>query len=496
MKLSPLFLMGLVAAAAAEAPRTATYSPEQQRSAAALVDGYVSVADTNAFPPPSATPMVAKAVRLPPPRPRVVAPAATYSATAGAPNTPAPVTPIAAYVPKAVAAPVKASYTADNVPPPVMEPVPADVNITVPPTSMMMAALPNVVAPEMEGQAVSQAPVPLPPPRMMASAEARPAYQPSYQPTYQPVQGTAYTPPSPQSSYYAAGIPPMPEARAGECYALVRVPEQFRAVERDYEVRPATERLEAVPARFENATETYVAQEAYEKLEIIPATFKTLTERVELTPPSVRYTTTEAVFENVSEQVIEQPARMVWKRGVIGGGVATRIDENTGEIMCLVEEPAKMKTITRRVLKAPPMSQEVPVPAAYSTVTRRVIDRPAEVRRVLVPEQRATVQIRRQVEPARLNRVVVPGQSAKYTVRELVTPARLEWRSILCQTNTTPDMIRRVQSALRQAGYNPGAENGSLNSMTMAALNKYQRDKGLPEDRFLNIETVRALGIY
>ena len=163
--------------------------------------------------------------------------------------------------------------------------------------------------------------------------------------------------------------------------------------------------------------------------------------------------------------------------------------------MCLVEEPAIYKTVSRRVLKAPAEAREVPVPAQYSTVTRRVIDRPAEVRRVVVPEQVATRTVRKLVEPGGVRRIPIPAQTGSTTVRELVEPARLEWRSVLCETNMTQQNIQRVQEALAREGYNPGPIDGRLNGQTLAALNQYQRARSLPEDRYLNMDTVRALGI-
>lgn len=290
----------------------------------------------------------------------------------------------------------------------------------------------------------------------------------------------------------STAIPAMPDARPGECFALVKVPEQFRSYQKEYELRSASERIETIPPRYETFTEQYVVQEAFERLETIPATFRTVTEQVEVAPPSSRFVSTEPVYENVTEQVLEQPARTVWKRG---NGPIQRIDNATGEIMCLVEEPAVYKSVSRRVLKAPAEAREVPVPGQYSTISRRVIDRPAEVRRVVVPEQLATRTLRRLAEPGAVRRVPIPAQTASTTVRELVSPARLEWRSVLCQTNMTPENIRRVQDALLREGYNPGPADGRLTVATINALNAYQRARNLPEDRYMNMETVQALGV-
>lgn len=287
-------------------------------------------------------------------------------------------------------------------------------------------------------------------------------------------------------------IPAMPDARPGECFALVQVPERFASYEREFEARAASERIETTPPRYENVTEQYVVQEAYERVEVIPAQFRTVTEQVEVAAPSSQYVASEPVYETITERVLETPARSVWKPG---RGPVERIDNATGEIMCLVEEPAVYRNVTRRVLKAPAEAREVPVPGQYQLVSRRVLERPAEVRRVVVPEQIGTRTVRRMVQPGGVQRIAIPAQMAKTTVRELVQPASLEWRSVLCETNMTPETIRRVQAALAREGYNPGPMDGRLNRSTLAALNQYQRARKLPEDQYLNLQTMRSLGV-
>ncbi len=329
----------------------------------------------------------------------------------------------------------------------------------------------------------------------------QPALVPAVQTSAIPVQNVVMTdsPGFAQTDYYRgdysqnATIPPMPtSARPGECYALVRSPEQYRNVSRDYVARPGYDQVQVTPARYESQVQTYVSSEAYEKLEIVPATFRTVNEQVEISPPSVRYATSEPIYETVSERILEVPARQTWKRG---RGPVERVDNSTGEIMCLVEEPAVYKTVTRKVLKQQPQVREVQVPGEYRTVTRRVIDQPAQVRRVMVPEQRANMTVQRLVAPASYNTVRVPDQMSTLTVRELAAPATLEWRPVLCETNMTENNVTRVQRALKSAGYDPGPIDGKAGKKTMDALNEYQRAKGLPEDRYLNLQTLQSLGV-
>lgn len=292
--------------------------------------------------------------------------------------------------------------------------------------------------------------------------------------------------------HYDQGIPPMPQASPGECYALVRKPEQYRDVQQQYVARPASERVEVVPARYQTLTESVITQESHERLEVVPPTFRTVVEQVEVRPPSVRYVNTEPQYETVTERVMERPARQVWRPG---RGPVERLDHATGQILCLVEEPAVYKTITRRVLSRPAEVREVQIPGEYRSVTRRVLDQPAQVRRVSVPAQTSNMPVQRLVEPARVNRVPVPEQMSSVTVRELVAPSSLEWRPVICETNMTPGLVQRVQQALKSQGFDPGPIDGVMGPRTVRALNGFQRARGLPVDSYLNVPSVQALGL-
>lgn len=177
-----------------------------------------------------------------------------------------------------------------------------------------------------------------------------------------------------------AGLPPLPAgARSGQCYALVRIP----------------------------------------------------------AAPTTRYVASEPVYQSVTERVQLQPARQVWKPG---RGAAERIDHATGQIMCLVEEPAQYQTVTRQVVKQQPQMREIVVPAPAGSGT-------------------------------------------------------LEWRPVLCETNSTARLAQRVQVALKRQGYDPGPIDGRIGARTIAAMNRFQRARSLRQDNQINYETVQALGV-
>ena len=80
----------------------------------------------------------------------------------------------------------------------------------------------------------------------------------------------------------------------------------------------------------------------------------------------------------------------------------------------------------------------------------------------------------------------IPIAEKYETVTKLVmsSEGKMEWREILCETNTTPTRISLLQQALKKTGYNPGPIDGIVSSQTIATVNAFQKDKGL---RWINI---------
>lgn len=58
---------------------------------------------------------------------------------------------------------------------------------------------------------------------------------------------------------------------------------------------------------------------------------------------------------------------------------------------------------------------------------------------------------------------------------------------------SSPEMIRRAQTALNQEGYYEGEIDGSLNPRTVSALKTYQRENNLTESGTLDAETAKSL---
>lgn len=287
----------------------------------------------------------------------------------------------------------------------------------------------------------------------------------------------------------AANLPP--NAKPGECYARVLIPARYQAATERVLVEPESQRMETIPAQYQSGSERVLVREQSERVEVIPATYRTVTERVLVQPEQEVLTPVPPTYRTVTERILVKQGFTTWKKG---RGPIERLDQATGEIMCLVEVPPEYRTVTKRVIERPASSTRSVSPAVYRTVTRQVVDRPASTRRIAIPAQYDTVKVRKMVQPPSQRAIPIPARYETITKRMKVGQERLEWRSILCETNTTPDIISEIQRALRTAGFNPGRIDGRYGRQTKEAVSRYQRSKGLPSGG-LTMNTLRSLGV-
>jgi len=313
-----------------------------------------------------------------------------------------------------------------------------------------------------------------------------------------------------------------------------------------------------VPATYEYENQTVLVKGAYETVSVSKPEYRMVEKQVLVKEASKVLRTVPAQYSTETEQLVDVAAHTIWKKGT---GPIQKIDEATGEIMCLVEVPATYKTVSRRVLASPAMTKEVDVPAVYKTVqvrelvsgaqeirnevpaaydtvkvkkqvsdvafvwhevhnkehpaatrtgnkicltetadvyetvTSTVVDTAASSHRVEIPAVYKTVEVSKLASQAQEVREEIPAEYNTVVSQELEAEGFMEWRSILCKTNMTASTVADIQRALMAREYNPGAVDGVIGMDTIGAMNAFQRDNSLPVDKYINMETVKALGV-
>lgn len=214
-----------------------------------------------------------------------------------------------------------------------------------------------------------------------------------------------------------------PNAAPGECYSRTYIPPKYETVKEKVLKKPAAEKIELIPAKY----------------------------------------------EWVTEKVLLKPAHTVWKKG---RGPVEKVSDSTGEIMCLVDVPAKYKTVKKRVMVEPPTTKDIEIPAEYKKV-----------------------KVRKLVEPPRTKVIPIPAEYETVTKKTKISGGNLEWRRILCETNVSPVVVKQLQRSLIKEGYyKPGKIDGIIGWRTINAYKSYQKKNNLATGS-LTYETLEKLGV-
>lgn len=290
--------------------------------------------------------------------------------------------------------------------------------------------------------------------------------------------GTGDLPPNynPNACYARVFIPPRVEARPNEvvvqdAYDVIRIEQPtYRLVEREIVVRPA-----------------------YERLEYEPPVFETRVQEVVIEPEKIVYEVVPAKFADEEQAVLIRERYETWDASC--GRVSTPIAGATGEVLCRKVVPPHYKKIGRRVLVEQARVVQKRIPPKTKPIKIEVEVRPKQERRVQVPAKTVTIAVQELATPFRELRDRIPAETANIPVEVKVQEGRIEWREVLCDSNLTDrDLVRSVQRALRQRGFNAGPIDGVVGRRTRAALASFQEAQGLPQSGF-TLETLSALGL-
>lgn len=318
----------------------------------------------------------------------------------------------------------------------------------------------------------------------------------------------------------------------GQCFAEYYISAKFETKEKEVLVKEAAEDIKITLAQFDKVDTVETIKEASKKKVLIKAEYEVIEEKVEI-----------------------EPAKAVWKKGT---GPVSRIDNSTGDIMCLVQVPAKYKIIKKTILKTPSKIDSVEIPAvtkAFSVsklvtdasadkikvaavykkvgitskiedakfiwrgskaggdgvatgnqiclkgvtaqkkiIKKQVIETAATVKEEVIPAVYKTVKVKTVATEAEERRTKIAAVYSTIEKRSRISKERLEWRRILCQTNMNADVNKRIQQALKDAGVYNGPVDGSIGGGTLKAVEKYQREKGLPTGG-LTIQVLESLDV-
>ncbi len=282
-----------------------------------------------------------------------------------------------------------------------------------------------------------------------------------------------------------------PNAKAGECYAKVLIPAEYETKTQEKLLKDSVEKLKVTAPTYKNVDYRILDKAESFKYVLTPATYKCTQNRVMVAPEKTTYKVIPATYKETQDKLLVSSAHKMWKKGK---GPITKIDNHTGDIMCLVEIPAKYKTVKTTVVDQAERTEKIVTPAVYKNIKAKTVDKEASYEKIIIPATYKTITVQELEKEAVISKDVTDKTYQTVTSTYMTKAEDLKWERILCQTNTNKNVVKELQQELSDRNYNPGPIDGVYGKQTQKALTAFQVDNNLPSGA-LTLESLDALGI-
>ena len=320
-------------------------------------------------------------------------------------------------------------------------------------------------------------------------------------------------------------------AKPGQCFARLLMAPQFQMANQRTLVAEARTESHTVPEVAEWVMQDVMVQPEHVMRKVLPAVTHVVTETQVITPAGFRDEVTPARYETRIEHVLVQPERQVWtqKAGIATGAalvtpgdhlpvryradgtltwpgkapVSIQASDDTAQylqkgsaqtVYCLQVLPAVYEDRRSQVVVEPEHVRHIEIPAVTRQVQRTVIDVPEHEEEYTIPAVYQKQKAKRIITPAHTETVDIPAVYQNVTTQQVVSEAQPVWREVLCDKNASPELVSQIQRELNKRGYGAGPVDGQLGTSTVAAMQRFQADKGLAQGQ-VSVESVKALGI-
>ena len=286
-----------------------------------------------------------------------------------------------------------------------------------------------------------------------------------------------------------------------------RLPQVVEVVNEDVMVRPERAERRIIPAVSHVETVTEIVRPASFREERIPPQYELRTEHVMVRDSRREWVRRDAVPMDAPMVTPgdHQPVRYRADGSLTWSGkydvssqpapeAADYVDPRDQSVWCLKVIPGVYEDRTTRIEVAPASVRRIEVPAVTREVRHTVIDRPERYEDVVIPAVMEKRRVRKVTQEARTETYTVPAAYDDVTRERIVGAPEPVWREVICGKNTSTQKVMEVQRALAAKGYNPGPIDGQLGKQTVAAMQKFQADNGLPQGQ-PSVEAVQALGV-
>ena len=294
-----------------------------------------------------------------------------------------------------------------------------------------------------------------------------------------------------------AALPPH-DALPGECFQRVRIDAVYDTLRETVVVADSYEEYLVSPAILDAMTRDYVRREAGVRYVVTEPVYQTITEEVLIRPGYTEYDVIPARHETVTERVLVREGRRVWRRGYVEGALSVRHDPETGDIWCLVEEPAEYRNVHRTVVTQPAQLIERPVAAQYDIITREVLVEPARVQEIPIPAEYASYTSYVLTSPAGVETRFSEAREEIVERYELISGERYEWRVVDCEDLEIPGYGRPMMGGYSSSMHSSHSSSRSSrahhhSSDTTTHHHRHEeRSSQQPQSRFFTVPSGKS----
>lgn len=256
--------------------------------------------------------------------------------------------------------------------------------------------------------------------------------------------------------------------------------------------RDAVNDIQVRPALLRHQQRQYVEREGAKSYRVQPPSYKQIHEHVQVRPEVRRSIVVPAVFDTKEERIEVESERIIQTPCLMPGDKKSKA--STRQSLCTKVQPARYKTLKRKILVSPETVREEIEPAVYKTITRWVVDQPARAIETEIPEETASYEVQyiaktEQIKERQIPPHIVNIEHVRHDGKTISV-----WRQAPCSDQLDEALIRQLQNALNAAGQASGTPDGKFGKKTLQAVQSYQLKHGLASGA-LTLETLQHLGI-
>jgi hypothetical protein len=281
--------------------------------------------------------------------------------------------------------------------------------------------------------------------------------------------------------------------QANQCWAqMIIKPLRDQSVQ-EVTIEETRDSFKTTSPELSTSTQKVVVQEGYEAFKVFEPKFSQFIEKVLVKEETKHLVVQPAVYTDQIEWVMTESER-VEMQACKNAGIRIAGKPQNSQLFCAVKIPATYKSVTKKVVTQQETVVEKTTPAVYKNVVKMVLVENGSAAPIQIPPLTANFPLTLVAREAESIKLRIEPKTIPVPLTTYTTAPQLTWRRVVCEKDSSPSLIRNLQAALLNAGFDAGPKDAKLGKKTMHAIESYQIQKGVASG-MLTYETLKLLKV-